>query len=602
MNDMALSLKIGASLKGGFKSVFSSAKSEVKGLETATKRVGSSLGAIYKAQDKRNKEVGGASLGGTAGILGAAYAFAQPIKQAIQFETAMLGVAKQVDGARDATGKLTPVYTGMRKEIQMLGREIPIATNELAAMVEAGAKMGVAKNDLMGFTRQTSIMATAFNLPAAQLADDVGKIANLYKIPIAAIGQLGDTINYLGDQTLSDEGGIVNFLTRVGGVAASVKITGNNMAALGSTLLSLGETTDTASTATNAIFQKFAAAKSGTKPFREAMDALGLSLSDVQKGMQVDAQGTLLEVLDAINAMPADQRLGILSDLVGLEHSDTLAKLATGVAEYRNQIALAGSDKAKGSMSKDFAAQLATTEKQLQLLSNQTLEVGVKFGSVFLPKLQSVIQPMATVANFAGDMVEKFPIIGDIIGGVAIGIGAYATAVGLAAISQWGLNAALTANPFGIIVGAVALAATAIYTNWAPISQWVGDNVFQPIENKANQLKAVIESIGKAWNFVKGIGSAISGAFSAPANASMRPVGATAGQSAKTGFLGPVPAKSLPDLSGALTSSKSSSVITNANTFHITQLPGENSEAFAKRILDMQDRRQKADQRRALHD
>jgi TP901 family phage tail tape measure protein len=93
-------------------------------------------------------------------------------------------------------------------------------------MVEAGAKMGVAKTDLIGFTRQASIMATAFNLPAAQLADDVGKIANIYKIPISAIGQLGDAINYLGDQTLSDEGGIVNFLNRVGGVAASVKITG----------------------------------------------------------------------------------------------------------------------------------------------------------------------------------------------------------------------------------------------------------------------------------------------------------------------------------------------------------------------------------------
>ncbi|QSB03234.1 phage tail tape measure protein [Methylomonas sp. EFPC1] len=286
-NNLTLSLRIGAAFTSGFKATFSSATNEVKKLDTATKRYAKSIGDVYKAQAARNKAAGGASLGGLAGVVGAAYAFAQPIKQAIEFETAMLGVAKQVDGARDAGGKLTPVYTSMRKEIQMLGREIPIANNELAAMVEAGARMGVAKENLIGFTRTAAVMASAFDLPSAELADNMGKIANLYKIPIPAIGELGDTINYLDDKSIAKGGDIIGFLTRVGGVAASVKITGGNMAALGSTLLSLGENTETASTATNAIFQKFAAAESGTKSFREAMGSLGLSLSNVQKGMQV---------------------------------------------------------------------------------------------------------------------------------------------------------------------------------------------------------------------------------------------------------------------------------------------------------------------------
>jgi TP901 family phage tail tape measure protein len=579
--DLTLSLKIGATLASGFKSTFSAAKREIGQLEAGAKRVGTKLGAAYKAQAARYKENGGTGLGGVAGFAGAAYAFAQPIKQAIAFETAMLGVAKQVEGARDAGGKLTPVYTGMRKEIQMLGREIPIATNELAAMAEAGARMGIAKQDLIGFTKQAAIMASAFGLPAAELADDMGKIANLYKIPIPAIGKLGDTINYLDDNAIAKGGDIINFLTRVGGVAASVKITGNNMAALGSTLLTLGETTDTASTATNAIFQKFAAAESGTKPFKQAMDQLGLSLSDVQKGMQVDAQGTLLEVLDAINTMPADQRLGILADLVGLEHSDTLAKLASGVAEYRKQIQMAGSDKAQGSMSREFSARLGTTAAQLEIMGNRVGEVGVGFGTVLLPALNMVLQPMAAVATWAADVVEQFPGVVYIVGALAAGVAGYATYVGTAAAAQWAWNAALTANPIGLVVaGLTAFGALAytVYKNWEPIMGWFQEK---------------FAWLGKSIDWVKGLGSSLSNGSTGS--------GGRNGPS-KAGFLGPVPAKSLPSgLNLSPTQAQTPSVTTNA-PINIYQQPGENSDTLARRISDQIKRQSAADQRRALHD
>jgi len=587
-SNIALGIKIGASLAGGFKSTFAAANREIHKLEAATKKAGSRVGDIYKAQAKRYKDSGGTGLGSVAGFAGAAYAFAQPIKQAIAFETAMLGVAKQVEGARDAGGKLTPVYTGMRKEIQLLGREIPIATNELAAMVEAGARMGIAKDELIGFTKQAAIMSSAFGLPAAELADNMGKIANLYKIPIPVIGQLGDTINYLDDNALAKGGDIITFLTRVGGVAASVKITGNNMAALGSTLLSLGETTETASTATNAIFQKFAAAESGTKPFKEAMDQLGLSLQDVQKGMQVDAQGTLLKVLDAVNKMPSDKRLGVLADLVGLEHSDTLAKLASGVAEYRKQIEMAGSQKAEGSMSREFAARLGTTAAQLEIMGNRVGEVGVGFGAVLLPALNMVLQPMAAVATWAADVVEAFPGVVYIVGALAAGVAGYATYVGAAAAAQWAWNAALTANPIGLVVaGLTAFGALAytVYKNWEPIMAWFSEK---------------FAWLGKAVSWVKGVGASIGDAFSMSANASMRPVGATAGGPTKAGFMGPVPAKSLPNLPGV--KGGASGGVTQQNTINITQQPGQNSKSLARDVADELLSRQKADKRRALHD
>lgn len=42
--------------------------------------------------------------------------------------------------------------------------------------------------------------ATAFELPADELSESLGKIAQLYKIPTRNIEQLGDALNYLDDK------------------------------------------------------------------------------------------------------------------------------------------------------------------------------------------------------------------------------------------------------------------------------------------------------------------------------------------------------------------------------------------------------------------
>jgi TP901 family phage tail tape measure protein len=356
---------------------------------------------------------------------------AAPIVMAAKFEKAMLGVAKQVDGARDDGGKLTATYFEMAKAIQQMGREIPIATNDLAEMVSAGARMGVGKDmkpaeaqkELIEFTKTSAMMASAFDLPAAQLADNMGKIKTLFGLKTQEeLRGLADSINYLDDNAISKGGDIIDFMQRVGGVATSVKISGKEMAALGSTLLTLGERTETAGTATNAIFSKFAAAEKGTKKFRSAMKEIGLSTAKVQKGMQVDAQGTLLTVLEKIAKLPKDKQLGVMAELVGLEHSDTLAKLVGGITEYRKQIDLASSKKAEGSMGREFAAQLATTSAQFAIMKNRAVELGVNIGAVLLPAVNDVMGALSPVVTKMAEWSREHPRVTKAVVGTVVAL------------------------------------------------------------------------------------------------------------------------------------------------------------------------------------
>ena len=496
-----------------------------------------------KRAEYRGQIFDAVALGATAGA---------PLVMAARFENAMLGVAKQVDGARDSSGRLTAVYHQMAREIQQLGREVPLATNSLADMVTAGARMGVARDELIGFTRTAAMMADAFELPAGELADNMGKIAGLFKIPIPAIGELADSINYLDDNAISKGGDIIDFLTRTGGVASSVKVTGQEMAALGSTLLTLGERTETAGTAVNAIYSKLAAADKGTKKFKAAMQEIGLSTTAVQKGMQKDATGTLMKVMQAIGKLPAEKQLGVMVELVGLEHSDTLAKLANNTAEWRRQLELANSAAAKGSMSREFQARLQTTHAQWQLMKNRVEEVAVNIGSVLLPAVNSVFGALAPVISAVADFAREHPKLTQAVVGTTVALvglrlatlaGGYAftflkggalqvagalagaraqmllasissRALGASAVTARGgllglatgalpavvggiraVTLALVTNPIGAIVAGIAFAGLMIYRHWDGVKAFMVGT----FEGITAGLQPVVQTFREFW-------------------------------------------------------------------------------------------------------
>jgi TP901 family phage tail tape measure protein len=571
-------------------------------------------------------------------------AIAVPINAAMKFETAMLGVGKQIDGARDSSGKLTPVYFDMAKQIQALGRGIPIATNEIAEMVAAGARMGVAKNELIGFTRTAAMMAEAFEMPAGELAEQMGEIAGLYSIPIPAIGSLADAINFLDDTSTAKGGDIINFMTRVGGVASAVKISSKEVAALGSTLLTLGEQTETASTATNAMLQKLAAADKGTKAFKGAMKQIGLSTSSVQKGMQKDAAATLLKVLDQIAKLPKEKQLGVMVDLVGLEHSDTLAKLANNTAEFRKQIAAANSEAAKGSMSKEFAARLGTTSTQLTLLGNSLTEISVNIGSVLLPAINATIGVMAPFINIVADLARENPVVTQAIVGTAVALGALrvavwgvsyaytfvkgaaltaagwfytsaaaaATAGGATAGAAAGptllgrafifaskgvlwLGRALLTTPIGIAITAIAGAAYLIYKNWEPLKAFFArlwSDITITFNTALSWISRKIEWIGQTWGKTKqffgfGSGPTVVGAAVSPS-----------GQAKSS-----LPSPRLPSVPVSGGDSRRANYTDNSQTtIHVTQQPGQSTRQLAEEITRIQEQQKGIRQRGRLTD
>lgn len=432
-------------------------------------------------------------------------------------EDAMLGIARQVPGARGELGQLTPVYRAIEQQIRDMSGQIPIATTNIAEMVTAAARMEVPTEQLAEFTRTAAMMATAFDAVPDVITEAMGKVAKNFKIPLTQIEGLADSINYLDDNAISKGADIIDFLNRTSGVVSTVAMSARDAAALGSTLLTLGERTETAGTAANAMVQKFAAASKGTKKFQSAVAEIGLNSAAIQKGMATDATGTLMGVIEAIRKLPKDKQIGVMVELVGMEHSDTLAKLVDKPEELRRQLELANGAGAKGSMRREFSARTDTQSAQWQMTQNRMFNASATMGETLKPVLVDLMNTVAPLLERFTAWVQQHQALAGWVLKLALGIsalvavmgavllvlglvvgkmmltrflfarlatmvvpfagpilGALVTGLKLAGGAVMFVGKALLMNPIGLAITGIAIAALLIYRYWGPITAFFG--------------------------------------------------------------------------------------------------------------------------------
>jgi TP901 family phage tail tape measure protein len=334
---------------------------------------------------------------------------AAAIKSYSSLEDAMKGVSKQVNGLRDNDGNRTAQFAEMQKAIKDASENLPMPNGavDYAALVEGGARMGVAngddpwqkqKKDLLDFANTAAMASKAFELPADQLSESLGKIAGLYKIPIQDIGNLGDTINYLDDNAKSKGSDIIDVLQRVGGAADQLGY--QNAAALGSTFLTLGEQSETAGTAVKAMVRELGNAEVQPKRFMEGLDALGLSAEKVQKNMAKDAMGTIMAVMESTKKLEPDKQMNVLTQLFGDEYAMAVSKVANNLPELRRQLELTHGTASKGSMKRESDIDKDSLSSQWQITKAQ-------FSNNFSALGESMRGPMMGIMNSVGGVLKS---------------------------------------------------------------------------------------------------------------------------------------------------------------------------------------------------
>lgn len=413
--------------------------------EARLKRAGEQQRKMTNARNQYSKtlEVRDRAAGAGAAMTGAGVAMGAPVVSAVKdyasLEDAMKGVAKQVNGLRDNNGNRTAQFYEMQAAIKNASEQLPMQNGavDYAALVEGGARMGIGANakswaeqkkQLLDFAATSAKASVAFELPADQLAESLGKIAQLYKVPISNIEQLGDVINYLDDNAMSKGADIIDVLQRMGDTANRLNY--QKAAALGSTLLTLGTGPEVAASSARAMVRELSNATIQGKRFQEGMATLKLDPLKLQKSMVKDSMGTIMQVLEQAKKLPDYMQTPLLTQLFGKEFGPAAAKLANNLPELRRQLELTQGGSAKGSMQKESDINKDSLSAQYMLVKAGTENAMSGLGETLRPQLMEIMLNVQKVTRAIRGWVERNPELAGTIMKVVAGVAALAVACG----------------------------------------------------------------------------------------------------------------------------------------------------------------------------
>lgn len=497
------------------------------------------------------------------------HAFSVPVQAAIQFESTMADVRKVVDFD-------TPQqFQQMSRDILELSKNIPMTADGLGQIVAAGGQSGIARDELVSFAEEAAKMGVAFDITADQAGTMMAQWRTAFKMGQSDVVALADKINYLGNTTAASAPMISDVVTRVGPLGEVGGVASGEIAALGASLVGAGINSDVAATGIKNLILAMASGESATKTQQEAFAALGIDTVELAQRMQTDAKGAILDVLQSISQLDKASQASALQNIFGKESLGAIAPLLSNLDGLRaNFDKVADASQYTGSMEQEFATRSQTTANSLQLMNNRLDAAGIAIGQGLLPVVTPVAEAVGTLANALGNIALSAPwaiqgITGFIavVGGVAIAIrtwkivqeefnavrmlynslmtsGTLKTYAALAAsklaaaatrtwaAAQWVWNAALSANPIGLLIVGIAGLVTAgvwLYNNWNTVKNFFVTLWNDPMQALSDFGAGVMSKFQSLYDWVMDKWTALTDFLSHPIDAAVNFVSGGAG-------------------------------------------------------------------------
>lgn len=307
-------------------------------------------------------------------------------------------VTKATDAFKEQDEAMTDAMktTGLtREEIAALNEELKkldtrTAQNELLSLARIGGKLGITgEQDLLAFVSAADKINVALKEDLGGDAEGaiatVGKLVDIFQLESAyglenALLKTGSAINELGMASTANEGYIVDFTSRLAGLAPNADISISKILGMGATLDKYGQQAETAGTAIGqvimAMFKRTETfAQIARMPLQEFADLLNKDVNEallrVLEGM--NDGGGLASVVSAMEAM----------HLNGQRASTILGTLSKNVGELRSQQALAADAFDRGSsLMEEFntknTSATAIAEKHKKAIEEQVVTIGQK--------------------------------------------------------------------------------------------------------------------------------------------------------------------------------------------------------------------------------
>lgn len=424
-----------------------------------------------------------------------------PLKFAIDSETTMADIGKVVDF--DSIAERTQFEQKMR---QKLGKELPMSFKDYGELIGNAAGAGIKKSELLNFSEDAAKMSVAFDIEAGEAGEKMAKWRSAFRMNQEEVMQLADKINYLSNNSAATAPAISNIVSRVGALGGVAGMTSGDVAAIGTSMVSMGVGEEVGATAIKKMATSLTKGSAATKSQQAVFERLGLSANQVAKNMQKDAQGTILQVLEGIKKLPKEAQATNLTQLFGEESVQAIAPLLGNLellkTQFENVDESAG--KFKNSMQEEFNIRSDTAANKLQLLKNNMNNLTTIVGQALLPTFVNITGRLVDMTQKISEFAKDNPKLVSGLVKVAVGLGGIVVAskgilfinslLHSLRLSAKLLYTVISANPVLLVIGGIIAALLVLYKNWDKVKNYITKGI-ELIHNKFEWFKNTVVNI-----------------------------------------------------------------------------------------------------------
>ena len=414
-NETAVGISIGLAVKGlsqisELKKGFDGLKSKISQAKNAVTSLDSAKLSNLSAQIKSARKELFSELTSNLGAIANSAAIGLPIKLAIDDEAAFANVKKYVD---DTDENLTTLKNSMRGLSTSLGKSF----GDIAQIAVGGGKINLKGDELVAYTKMLATGSVAFEMSADALSRAANNMKVGFKMDnLDRLNDFFDRVNLLDNKVTNANADEIFEATSLTAANASlIGLSATDAAAISSTMLSTGKATSVVGTSLNALYSTLSMADKKGKAFQEALASIGMDAGYLKVALAKDAAGAITTFLEAISKADKDKQAGLLYDLVGGNFNDEIAGLVTNIDALKENMRLARSNEAIGSMQKELQTKLDTTKSGIERLTQAWRNLGSNLGETFLPLTNAVASVLGGIAGALSELNSKFPTLSAVI-------------------------------------------------------------------------------------------------------------------------------------------------------------------------------------------
>ena len=311
-------------------------------------------------------------------------------------------------------------------DLAKISENSPLSQVEVNQIAGSLAQSGIKGEDIVAYTDMAGKMKVAFDISTDEAGTFLAKTKEQLNLSKDELFSYMDTLNMLSNNYSVSAAQLADISGRTGGLAKQFGIAKEANMAFATSLISSNMGVERSSTVLSKLYAELAQGADTNKK-AAAFEALGLNPDAIHKEMAIDAEGTILKVLEKIkNSNRADKAL-IISDIFGNDASvlnglAVLSENLDGVREKLNQAKQVVSE--NETVNGEYTDRLDTLSNQLKILKNNFVNTLADIGKSVGPELKETVkwltEMMKKVANFVKENPKLVASLMKFLGGFAM--------------------------------------------------------------------------------------------------------------------------------------------------------------------------------------